>query len=599
MSNQMIALEARAPQLPTFADLIGIREHAQDRQAAQNAMLKKQQDDATLSNAFRQALDPATGQIDSNRLAQAMASGGLGAAIPGQQKALIGVQKDQAELGTAKITHLLKFSDMFNQQLGTAATPEAAQAAAQQLAQEFPDMVPHLAQGIQTMPRDPAQFAAWKQDVLRKNLTAAQQLQQHFQEQTTGNGVRTLAMPAYGGGVATVVPGSEGPLPPQNQFIWGANGGNLVDTRTGQARPVMEGGSSALATNPGALKDGPFAQSQPGYTGNSGGFATFSAPEHGIAAQEALLRSRYLGRGLNTVDKIVSTYAPQGPENSPASVANYKAYIAQRAGVDVNAPLTPDKVPAVAAAMREFETGHRGAAGGGQIQPKAEGIDTPIDSQSIDYVAKIYKDTGQMPPLGMGKAAAGMRAQIIARAAQMAKADGTFDTAAGIHADFKANSAALSTLQRYSSQVLASERTANANADQVLQTMGKGAGTTGVPMFNAWQNRARNNLGGDPDVARFNAAVGTFSTEYAKVVSGASGGAVTSDSARREIQAMINSAQTPQQLRAVIQQAKIEMANRKKGLNDQADALRGVLKNRPEPGGTDIDAILRKHGVIK
>lgn len=119
------------------------------------------------------------------------------------------------------------------------------------------------------------------------------------------------------------------------------------------------GAASALQTNPGAIKDGAFARSQPGYTGASGGFATFKTPEAGVAAQEKLLRSAYVGKGVNTIDKIVNKYAPQGPENSAASVANYKKYIAQRTGIDVNAPISAAQVPAVAAAMREFETGNR------------------------------------------------------------------------------------------------------------------------------------------------------------------------------------------------------------------------------------------------
>ncbi|MEI6644070.1 MAG: hypothetical protein WCL10_18775 [Novosphingobium sp.] len=140
----------------------------------------------------------------------------------------------------------------------------------------------------------------------------------------------------------------------------------------GTGAPGTAGGSarSALTTNPGALKDGPFARSQPGYTGNSGGFATFANPQQGVAAQEALIQSRYIGRGLNTIDKIISTYAPQGPENSAASVANYKTYVAQRAGISPTDRITPDKVPAVAAAMREFETGNRPGGSGGTLRGK-------------------------------------------------------------------------------------------------------------------------------------------------------------------------------------------------------------------------------------
>lgn len=207
---------------------------------------------------------------------------------------------------------------------------------------------------------------------------------------------------------------------------------------------------------------------------------------------------------------------------------------------------------------------------------------TPLNNNSIDYVAQQYMATGQLPPLGMGKQAAAMRAQIIGRAAQMSQQQGITGTqAAGLHADFKANQAALSTLQRNSNQVLAYERTALANAQQVLQTMGKGAAQTGMPIFNSWVQAGRRSVAGNPDVARFDLAIQTFATEYARVVSGATGGAVTSDSARKEITDRINAAQTPQQIAAVINQAQVEMANRRKGLMDQAGALRQALGAQP------------------
>ena len=146
-----------------------------------------------------------------------------------------------------------------------------------------------------------------------------------------------------------------------------STGGNLT--------PVQR----ALQTNPGALKDGSFARSQPGYAGSSGGFATFSTPELGIRAQETLLKAAYVRKGFNTIDKIINKYAPTGEENSPASVASYKNYIAQRTGIGVNTPITAAQVPAVAAAMREFETGNRpggkvGAGGDAGTAPQQAGL---------------------------------------------------------------------------------------------------------------------------------------------------------------------------------------------------------------------------------
>lgn len=214
-----------------------------------------------------------------------------------------------------------------------------------------------------------------------------------------------------------------------------------------------------------------------------------------------------------------------------------------------------------------------------------QGAADPLDKTSITYVADQYRKTGQMPPLGMGKQAAAMRAAIIGEAARRDAAEGTTGADAAVnHADYHANRTALATISRTNSNILAFEDTANRNADYVLSTAKKGAGTTGMPLFNAWQQAGRRSIGGNPDVSRFDVAVKTFASEYAKVTSGASGGAVTSDSARHEIDSLINNAQTPAQLAAVISQAKIEMANRREALTDQREALRTQLRGA-KPGG--------------
>lgn len=202
-----------------------------------------------------------------------------------------------------------------------------------------------------------------------------------------------------------------------------------------------------------------------------------------------------------------------------------------------------------------------------------------LTAEALDYAAKNYAASGALPPLGQGKAAAATRTAIINRAEALTRGGGdVHDNPGAFHAGFKANAAGLSQIQRTSNQILAAERTANANADQVLATMGKGAGTTGIPVLNAWQNRARNGLQGDPNVAKFNTAITTFATEYARVVSGATGGNVTSDSSRREAMHMINGAQTTPQLTAVINQMRVEMQNRRNGFAQQVGELRNNMR---------------------
>lgn len=90
-------------------------------------------------------------------------------------------------------------------------------------------------------------------------------------------------------------------------------------------------------------------------------FQSFSTPQAGIDAQQAQL-SRYMNRGLTSVSNIVETYAPRrsrGGDNTDEQVNNYIGYVSKRLGVDPNAPMTPDMVPQLSQAMREFETGRR------------------------------------------------------------------------------------------------------------------------------------------------------------------------------------------------------------------------------------------------
>lgn len=115
--------------------------------------------------------------------------------------------------------------------------------------------------------------------------------------------------------------------------------------------------------NMGNIKDGPWARRQPGYAGSDGTFAKFATPEAGSAAQEALLRNHYVN-GQRSVNDIVNKYlgGPGNAENSAASQANYKAYVAGRLGIDPNAPVPPSMVGPLSQAMREFENGSGPAA---------------------------------------------------------------------------------------------------------------------------------------------------------------------------------------------------------------------------------------------
>jgi hypothetical protein len=279
-----------------------------------------------------------------------------------------------SEAGSAKVKYIMDFLETSEIALANSRSPQQATALGDRIKQMFPE--PALQQSIDetlsSIPQDPGQFEAWREDSLFRTMEAKDQLAREFKTQTTGAEQREISMPKYGRGEATEVPGSRITVAQGMQYVKDDQDTVFAVPKEkpgsfGTPAPGKGGVAAALQTNPGAIKDGPFAQSQRGYTGKSGGFATFKTPEDGIAAQENLLRGSYVNKGFNTINKIINKYAPQGPENSAASVKNYKDYVARQTGIDMDAPISANQIPAVAKAMREFETNQtqgRGTAGG-------------------------------------------------------------------------------------------------------------------------------------------------------------------------------------------------------------------------------------------
>lgn len=351
MANQMIALGVRAPQVNPLGPAIA--------QNAQMINMMRQQDAAE-----RQAAAAA----QQMQIAAAQEARAASLAKPQMAKA-------EQEAVSAQVKAVSDFLDLSAAGAQYARNAEDAIKIGNLLKQQFP--VPALQQIVDqrmaSLPEDPALFGKWKEETLLQSLDLKDQLSREFQRQTTGREERIISMPKYGTGAAVEVPGSRIAAAEDITYVRGPNGEIIPMPKTLPGTGGLVGGerggaAAALQTNPGAIKDSPFARSQPGYTGASGGFATFASPEAGIRAQENLLRSAYVGKGFNTIDKIVNRYAPQGPENSAASVTNYKKYIADRTGLDINAPISAGQIPAVAAAMREFETGNRPGGNRGGIE---------------------------------------------------------------------------------------------------------------------------------------------------------------------------------------------------------------------------------------
>jgi hypothetical protein len=290
---------------------------------------------------------------------------------------------------TAQIKMLSDFTKLTIEGLKQAQSPEDAVKIGDYIKSNFTDprIQSSVDQTVAKLIADPANFEAARQQVLFQSMEADKQLEQRIADMTTGDETYQVSAPKYagapGGMAAKEVPGTRVKAPQGITYVKGDDGsvyGMPTKTGGGFATPTPAASpgrgspvANALKTNPGALKDGAFARSQRGYAGASGGFATFNTPEDGIAAQENLLRGSYVNKGFNTIDKIINRYAPQGPENSGASVSNYKKYVARKAGIDINAPISAAQIPAVAKAMREFETGNKSGGAAGALTPVIPG----------------------------------------------------------------------------------------------------------------------------------------------------------------------------------------------------------------------------------
>ena len=106
---------------------------------------------------------------------------------------------------------------------------------------------------------------------------------------------------------------------------------------------------------------------------------------------------------------------------------------------------------------------------------------------------------------------------------------------------------------------------------------------TGVPAWNRWVNKGRMSIAGDPDITNFNFLLRETINEYAKATSSVSGGgAATSDTARKEIEDVLNSAMTKEQIISIFPQMKLALLNKQKGFEEQigstVEDMRGYFK---------------------
>lgn len=368
--------------------------------------------------------------------------------------------------------------------------------------------------------------------------------------------------------------------------VSGAEGGGPVSGGSGAA-PGSGAPRSVRNNNPGNLRASAFTRKLPGFKSvDADGFAVFDSPSSGAAAQGALLGS-YIDRGYNTVAKIINRWAPPSDNNDTGA---YIKSVAKALNVAPGQVLTKDAIPQLQSIISRVEGGPGSSSRGtGNARPASGGgakvlftskpsEPNAVDQESVRFYAEKVATGGDLPQLGSGKESSQWRRAILQEAARIQTGRGVNGGESNLaQADVKASRSALLQAQKQYTSTVGFEDTFQRNVKEVLRLAPQGVGGSS-PIFNRWIQAGRKNVSGDPAVSAFNVAVNTAANEYAKLASGASGGAVTSDSARHEAMEILNNAQTLPQLRAAIRQMQIDGHNRVIALDTQLDRLRGNIR---------------------
>lgn len=195
----------------------------------------------------------------------------------------------------------------------------------------------------------------------------------------------------------------------------------------------------------------------------------------------------------------------------------------------------------------------------------------------LDAAALAYAKTGQLPPMGMGKAGAAVRTRIINRAAEKYGGTDPLDVAAN-KATYAANQGSLTQLTKIANATDAFAKTASDNLDLAVQQSGN-VPRTGSRLVNRYLQWAQGELTPAEGLSQFETYIYTAAREYAKVTSGGAMSAQgLTDSAAREATKLLNAAMSPKAFSAAVKAMKDDMANVQSNYKKQIGQLQGQMR---------------------
>jgi hypothetical protein len=205
----------------------------------------------------------------------------------------------------------------------------------------------------------------------------------------------------------------------------------------------------------------------------------------------------------------------------------------------------------------------------------AESATGQLTPESIDLAAQLYAQTGTLPPLGIGKAAAGLKTQILNRASELTMGGGTSaaDAASKLISTKQDVQSASKAVKDFSTGLQSRQVTSFNTAIDHLATMDKLAdalANNDVKVFNTVANAFARQTG-SPAPTNFDTAKTIVASEVAKAVSGSSMALKDRD----EIRDQILAARSPEQLKGATDTLKKLLGGQLNSLNLQYENSTG------------------------
>jgi hypothetical protein len=209
-----------------------------------------------------------------------------------------------------------------------------------------------------------------------------------------------------------------------------------------------------------------------------------------------------------------------------------------------------------------------------QWKPQTIVMQAPtLSVPAIDMAADRFLTDGTLPT-GISKP---NRDAIMNRAAAMAKEKGINpDRVAQL--EVTANKQALGQLSKTETMVGAFEKNFVKNV-KIVENLNKKRDSTGIPLLQKWINVGKKAGTGDPDLAAINVAIKAVVNEYGKIVSGSMGNTAVAVSEIKRMEDLLNAAQNPEDVQAVLNVMRAETQNRMEGFKEQRAELTTSMRS--------------------